>query len=181
MSKLKLLVASPMQRAIQTCLLSFSPAVKRGLRVVALPIAQESSDETSDVGSSASKIAELFDSSQVDLSNVEDGWNGKNGIYSSETATVKSRAVKLRRWLRSREEDEIVLISHGRFCHFITGDVDDEGEQTTGWWQDAELRSFQFVQDQNDDSSDEAVLQETEESMQQRKAKEISPEGDVID
>lgn len=157
-----------MQRALQTCLLSFAPCVKRGLRVLATPLAQECTDETSDVGSAPDDVRKLFGEDQVDLSLVEEGWNSKEGEYATEPSIVMARAAKLRRWLRSRKEQEIVLVSHGRFAHFLTGHVNEKGEQTTGWWQDAELRSFTFVNESNDQIDDDAMIQETKESRDRR-------------
>lgn len=44
--------------------------------------------------------------SGLDFGGLEDGWTGKEGIY--DPANVKERARNIRKWLRSREEKEIV-------------------------------------------------------------------------
>lgn len=165
--KIDLLVASAMQRTIQTCLVAFSPCVDRGLDVVAMPMAQEGTDELSDVGSDPEKLKSLFEA-HVDYSHVKPGWNEKRGENGVDAPVVMARAIKLRRWLKARKESNVVLVTHGRFAHFLTGDVDENGEQTTGWWEDAELRSFDFVSSSSDEE-DEAAIRETDESLSNRK------------
>lgn len=129
--KVQLLVASPMRRTIETCLIAFTPCIERGLKVVAMPLAQEATNEISDTGSSREKIAELF-GDKVDISHVEPGWNHKEGQYAVEPGTVMERSRKLRRWLKAQDAEEIVLVNHGKIAHFLTGDVNEKGEQTTG-------------------------------------------------
>jgi len=54
-------------------------------------------------------------------------------------------------------------VSHGFFNHYLTGDVNEKGEQTTPWWQETELRTFFFVED-----DEQAMIRETEESKMER-------------
>ena len=65
---------------------------------------------------------------------------------------------------------EVVLVSHGFFNHYLTGDVNDKGEQTTPWWEETELRTFSFVE-----GDKRAMIRETDESMRRRGAKEEGP------
>ena len=60
-----------------------------------------------------------------------------------------------------------MLVSHGFFNHYLTGDVNEKGEQTTSWWKETELRTFTFYEG---DAS--AKIRETEESLGQRDASE---------
>ena len=60
-----------------------------------------------------------------------------------------------------------MLVSHGFFNHYLTGDVNEKGEQTTSWWQETELRTFTFVEG---DAS--AKIRETDESLGQRDSSE---------
>lgn len=162
-----LLLASPMKRALQTCLISFEPCVKRGMTVVAMPWAQEATDEASDTGSPIQVIRRDFDS-EVNLDLLEDGWFRKEGANGTEPDVLMERAVRLRRWLKARTEHEIVLVTHGQFAHFLTGNVNDKGEQTTGWWKEAELRSFDFVDGRVGDPNDKAMIREAHESLKKR-------------
>lgn len=124
------LVASPLRRTLYTCLLSFSEEVEqKGLKVVALPEIQETSDLPCDTGSDPAKLKEEFgEKGQVDLSLVEDGWNDKKGRWAPEADAVEKRARDARVWLRgmaSKEEvDEVhvAIVTHGGFLHYFTED-----------------------------------------------------------
>lgn len=131
--QIELLIASPMRRAIQTCQLSFAPAVERGLIIVCLPHAEEVSDAPSDTGSPIETLQAEF-SQGVDFDHLKHGWFEHKGEFSVEPKTVKVRATKLRQWIKARPEKEIGLVSHGFFNHFLCEEVDDNGEQTTPWY-----------------------------------------------
>lgn len=73
--------------------------------------------------------------------------------------------------MRSRKEKEVVLVSHGFFNHYLTGEVNEKGEQTTGWWREAEIRSFTFESEEDED----AMIRETQESIDFR-VKEVESE-----
>lgn len=62
-------------------------------------------------------------------------------------------------------------MSHGFFNHYLTGDVNEKGEQTTGWWKEAEIRSFRFESEEDE----EARIAETQESIDFR-VKEVESE-----
>ena len=87
--------------------------------------------------------------------------------FQIDPNSLRARATKLRQFIRDRPEKEVVLVSHGFFNHYLTGDVNEKGEQTTSWWQETELRTFTFVT-----GDDSAKIQETEDSRQDRDASE---------
>jgi hypothetical protein len=58
-------------------------------------------------------------------------WNSNTGIYAPTAQALKERAGKLRAWLRARTEGEVVVVGHGNFWHHLTGEVDEEGNQTS--------------------------------------------------
>lgn len=152
-----------MRRAVQTCKLSFEPVVARGVKIILLPLAQEASEARSDTGSTPCVLYEAF-TDIVDSQRVEDDWNTHDGEYSTDPQTTMIRAAKLRRWIKARPENEAALVCHGYFWHFITGDVNEKGEQTSEWFKDAELRTFEFT----DGGGDEATIVDTEDSRQKR-------------
>lgn len=140
------LVASPMRRTLRTCLLSFSPEVEAGKKVVALPEVQELSTLPCDIGSEPEVLAKDFDPSQVDLSLVKKGWNDKSrgSPWEPTIKSLEARAQKSRLWLRDlaaqskdAEEVHIVVVSHGGFIHFLTEDWDGmnpaAGKCTSPW------------------------------------------------
>ena len=91
------------------------------------------------------------------------------GDYAINVTALSARATKLRHWVRARPEKEIALVSHGFFNHYMTGDVNARGEQTTGWWGETELRTFEFVE-----GDERARIVETKESRERRGAAEES-------
>ncbi|KAK4548885.1 hypothetical protein LTR36_008658 [Oleoguttula mirabilis] len=133
-------------------------------------MAEESSDAPCDTGSDPEVLRSEFPD-KVDFDHVREGWWLHEGEYATNPKALNERAAKLRRFIRDRPEKEVVLVSHGFFNHYLTGDVNDKGEQTTPWWQETELRTFTFV-----DGSEIAMIRETEAS----KMLKGTPEGDVL-
>ena len=118
----ELLVASPIRRTIYTTLLSFEPGVKRGLKVIALPELQETSDLPCDTGSDLATLHKEFHDQPVDLSLVHTGWNSKTGKWAPDAEAIATRCREARQWLKSRPEKEIVVVTHGGFLHYLTED-----------------------------------------------------------
>lgn len=131
LAKIELLLASPLRRALQTCQLSFAPCLERGLVIVAVPHAEEVSTTPSDTGSAREILAKEFDA--VDFHLLKGDWFSREGEFTSDAKAVNERAKKLRKWIKQRPEKEVALVSHGFFNHFLTGEVNDRGEQTTPW------------------------------------------------
>jgi hypothetical protein len=87
----------------------------------------------SDTGSDVSILRDEFGSDLVEFEFLKDNWWKHEGAFATDPKAVNERARKLRKWMRDREEKEIVLVAHGFFNHYLTGEVDDKGEQTTPW------------------------------------------------
>ncbi len=124
---IELLVASPLRRTIATALLAFDQEVKRGMRVIALPTAQETSALPSDTGSDADVLRKEMADKPVDLRLVHDGWNSKEGKWAAEAGALEARARETRQWLKARPEREIVLVAHGGILHYLSEDWSDSG------------------------------------------------------
>lgn len=125
-------------------------------------MAEEASSAPSDTGSEPEVLLQEFPDA-VDFDHVKHGWYLHEGDYATDPAPLNARAAKLRRWIRDRPEKEVALVSHGFFNHYLTGDVDEKGEQTTPWWEETELRTYVFVE-----GSEVAIIRETEESLMRR-------------
>lgn len=111
-----LIVASPLKRTLNTALLAFEPVLKeRGLKVIALPEVQETSDLPCDTGSTPDALACEFEGKPVDLSLVKEGWNSKKGKWSANATAIEKRAAEARNWLERRRETNIVVVSHGTY------------------------------------------------------------------
>lgn len=124
-----LLCASPLRCAIQTAALAFEPELQRGLSILAIPDAQESSNAPCDTGSDVERLVEEF-GDLLDVSLLSKQWFEKTGLNGTSEDELRERARRLRRYLRERPENTIVLVSHGTFAHYITEHVDPKGHQT---------------------------------------------------
>ncbi|TKA73923.1 hypothetical protein B0A55_05052 [Friedmanniomyces simplex] len=158
--KIDLLLASHLRRALQTCALSFAPCLDRSQKIYALPMAEEASDSPCDTGSPLEVLQNEFPNIVI-FDHVKQGWYMHEGDYAVDPVSLNARAAKLRRFIRDREEREVVLVTHGFFAHYLTGDVNERGEQTTPWWRETELRTFEFL----GGGGEEAGIRETEESL----------------
>ena len=92
---------------------------------------------------------------------TSDDWTRQFGEYAPDTASNAARARYVRRWLRSRPEQNIVLAAHGNTIRTLLH----------GYWSDdlilyanCEARSYTFV---SDDSDEEAWLKEIEQEAKE--------------
>ena len=123
--------ASPLRRTLQTALLGFESETRTGIRIIAVPEAQEISDLGADTRSDLSVLRQEMAGKPVDLGLVGEGWNSKTGKWAGTVEAVDARAEEVRRFLWGRGEGELVLVSHLGFLHYLTGDWEGEvGEYT---------------------------------------------------
>ena len=117
------IVCSPLRRTLETMLLAFdADAIRaRGIKVVLLAALQETGPHPCDTGSLdiADKFADRAD--VLDFSDLgsedgrTDGWTSKKGFWAAESTALGERAAWVRRWLRSRPEKRIAVVSHFGF------------------------------------------------------------------
>ena len=125
-SSVCLIVASPLRRTLYTALLSFpDQTIRRDIKIIALPEAQETAAVPCDTGSEPAQLKEEFRGQPVDLSLVKDGWNSKVGKWSPNADALRARAKEVRQWLKARPEKEIVIVTHGGFLHYLNEDWAD--------------------------------------------------------
>lgn len=188
-NNIDLLVCSPLRRTIYTTLLAFGSEVERGIKIIALPELQETSDIPCDTGSDVVILKQEMEGKAVDLSLLHEDWNSKKGRWTADASSIDLRAKIARQWLKDRPEKEIVVVTHGGFLHFFTEDWTDSGkfEGTmfprfdltevlvlicylgTGW-ANTEFRSYHLI----DGDSDNISLVETEQSCRRRRGCEKS-------
>ncbi|KAK3898157.1 histidine phosphatase superfamily [Staphylotrichum tortipilum] len=178
------LIASPLRRTLQTCLLSFKPVLELHpeMKVVALPEVQEISPLPCDVGSEVGVLEKEFGGT-VDLGRVSEGWNVKTGggRFAPVMGRLEERAREARVWLRrvgeewEREnpgrEANIVVVTHGGFLHFLTQDWDGMNPEKGTGWGNTEWRSYGFVEEGEGDG--EARLVEKPGSWRRRRGSEV--------
>ena len=106
-----LLVSSPLRRALQTSLLGFhrNPLPHAGF--------QENSAKPCDTGSPLSILREEFP--ELNFEFVQQGWDSKKGEWAPDETSLATRAGKMRRWLKGRPENEIVVVTHGGTLSFF--------------------------------------------------------------
>jgi broad specificity phosphatase PhoE len=107
------IVSSPIRRTLQTSLLGFN------LKPLPHPGFQENSAKPCDTGSSVSLLLEEFP--ELDFSLVVDGWNSKEGEWAPDETSLAKRAAKMRTWLKEREENDIIVVTHGGILFSLIG------------------------------------------------------------
>ncbi|KAF2716467.1 hypothetical protein K431DRAFT_289385 [Polychaeton citri CBS 116435] len=150
-------------------------------RILALPDAQETSDDPCDTGSDPAVLHSTVAENNwpVDLSLINDGWNVKTlaNRYSPHSNAIKARArdarillrQKIRELVRKGDVDaHVILVTHGGYLHYFTDDWEDSYLFPGTGWHNCETRSYTFEEDFMKDVDDEARLTETMESRQKR-------------
>lgn len=113
---IELIVSSPIRRTLYTSLLGFEENIKtKGLKIIALPELQETSDLPCDTGSSSVELGNEFAEHPIDFTLVPKGWNVKQGKWSPDWESITHRAREAREWLYQRSEKEIVVVTHGAY------------------------------------------------------------------
>ena len=183
-SRISLIVSSPMCRTLQTASLVFQTALTsthKPQRIIALPDVQETTTDPSDIGSDPDILRLIAEKEKwpVDLSLVTDGWNHKKprSRYSPSNDAIKARARAARLFLRAKlrelvaggdDDAELVLVSHGGFLHYLTGDWEDSYHHSGTGWHNCETRAYVFEGDLMSSHDEEAWLVETGESRRRR-------------
>lgn len=103
-------------------------------------------------------------------------WNQNEGHFAAEAKALIARGKKLRNALRERPEKYIALVSHGQFAHFIVGNVNMQGEETTRQWENTECRGYRFLAEDDE----EAQMVELEETKQKHGELEKVETGYVL-
>ncbi|KAF5258921.1 hypothetical protein FOXYS1_10481 [Fusarium oxysporum] len=184
-SKISLVLASPLCRTLQSAYLVFQSALEGSSKchpeIIAIPDAQETSDDPCDVGTDPSVLRKVVTESNwpVDLSLVQDGWNVKalGTRYSPESNAIAARARDARIFIRQKirqlieqgdTDPQVALVTHGGFLHYFTDDWEDSWLNPGTGWKNCETRSYVFEQGVMKDIDVEVRLTETMESRLRR-------------
>jgi broad specificity phosphatase PhoE len=123
-----LVVTSPLRRCLQTTVHAFSDQIKAGrLRAIANPDLQEVSTDPCDTGTPLDVLREEFPLVEFPDEIFPDIWPRdrnimpkKDGtIYDDISSVLASRELRIREWLRTLDDSEIVVVTHGSFAHFL--------------------------------------------------------------
>lgn len=151
--KINLLIASPLRRTLYTALNSFASPRP----VIALAELQETSDLPCDTGSDLSVLEKEFSGQDVDLQYVpKEGWNSNIGKWSPASSAIEARARAARQFIlqlaqaQSGEDVNVVVVTHGGYLHYFTGDWEGAEKYTGTGWVNCEVRSYEFVNAEGD-------------------------------
>ncbi|GAA6061511.1 hypothetical protein JCM10212_004501 [Sporobolomyces blumeae] len=168
----ELLVSSPLKRPMQTFIIGYAPLRERlekaGQPVVLLPELQEVNALPCDTGSSRISLERDPEFAGLDFARLDsaaadhDGteWTSKRGFFSPDR--VEERARWVRRWLRDRKENKIVVVAHGDILRCLT-----EGRQSATPWANAEVRAYGFASRDDEDAKLVAVKDIVEEGQEE--------------
>ncbi|KAL1623538.1 hypothetical protein SLS54_004528 [Diplodia seriata] len=145
--KISAVLASPLKRTIQTAVYCFGAALAQpDVPFVLVPLAQEVAANPCDTGFPADELRAALPE-MVDPAAVGFDLGAKSGIYTPSFPAVERRAALLRAWLRARPEQNVVLVTHGAFLHYLIEDwADYDPKKGTGFC-NCEVRRYGFAED----------------------------------
>ncbi|KAK8161986.1 histidine phosphatase superfamily [Phyllosticta citrichinensis] len=164
---ISIVVASPLKRTIQTAALSLTPALnRRDVPFLLLPLAQEIGWKDCDVGQTRAELEALVPKmlsagddgvdediwAKIEYDGVVEGWNSKKGPYASLLTAVERRARDMRRWLWSRDEEVVALVTHGSFLHYLIEDFTGFRPDKGTAFDNCEVRCYDFSPDSNEEN-----------------------------
>ncbi|KAI9732056.1 MAG: hypothetical protein M1818_007651 [Claussenomyces sp. TS43310] len=111
--RVELIVSSPMRRTLQTATQSLDWLIARGVPVVLRAEWQENSDKPCDTGTSIADMRQEWP--QFSWDSVDPDYPSKSGLYEFSKDGLLQRGIEARRWLKSRPEKVIAVVSHSGF------------------------------------------------------------------
>jgi broad specificity phosphatase PhoE len=140
--RIAVILSSPLRRAIQTSLAGFphvlekryfDPSsefgVENGIELTLEPDLQERSALPCDTGSERHVLEKDFPN--LALEELSEGWQAKAGQYAADDDSVTLRAARTREKLKhlnaalhGKERRDIVVVTHGMFMKFLSGEGD---------------------------------------------------------
>lgn len=138
--RIAVIITSPLRRAIQTSLTGFRHVldkryfdqasgfgVEHGIALTLEPGLQERSAMPCDTGSERFILEKEF--LNLDLEQLSENWQAKAGQYAADDDSVTLRATRIREkfrqltvTLRGNERRDIVVVTHGMFMKFLSGE-----------------------------------------------------------
>ncbi|KAF3071087.1 putative phosphoglycerate mutase family protein [Daldinia childiae] len=178
-SKVTNIVSSPLRRAIDTAILGVLPLVDNHIKVKLLPDLQEISPAPSSTGIPKSVLSSQYSGvHNLDMDDLDEYWyrKGFNTPYAPVVDRVEARARSARQYLRmlartaieaGKDDAHIVVVTHGEFAHWLTGDFRGVSETRNSGWRNTECRSYQ-IRDIFGSGHSDPELVETGESIERR-------------
>ncbi|KAH8696896.1 histidine phosphatase superfamily [Phaeosphaeriaceae sp. PMI808] len=140
--RIAVIISSPLRRAIQTSLAAFPQVLNKryfdpnsglgaenGVELILEPDLQERSALPCDTGSERYALEKQF--LNLDLERLGNDWPTKAGLYAADDDPVALRAARARKKLEElsatlagNERKDIVVVTHGVFMKFLSGERD---------------------------------------------------------
>ncbi|RDX44695.1 phosphoglycerate mutase-like protein [Lentinus brumalis] len=171
----QLLVTSGLRRTLSTTVVGYAELRKRleaeGKRIVVLPQLQEVNNLPCDTGSAREVLEADPEFAGIDFSTLTPDWTSKAGFYAATEEAIAARARWVRKWLRARPEQHIVVVSHGDCLRYIT-----KRRNTHEPWANVEVREYTFAVEEAEDKDGEAWLVPVKKVAQEGEAQPTSSE-----
>jgi broad specificity phosphatase PhoE len=141
-SRVAVILTSPLRRTIETTLAAFphildkgyfdsssGNGIENGVKLVMDPDLQERSALPCDTGSDREILEKSFP--RLSFEGLGQSWPSKEGPYSAEDEAVEERARRVRtglgdlvEQLKDEEKKDVVIVTHGVFMKFLSGEPD---------------------------------------------------------
>ncbi|KAK4054016.1 hypothetical protein OIO90_003661 [Microbotryomycetes sp. JL221] len=169
----EVLLVSPLRRTMQTALIGYA-SLRERVPTVLEPALQEVNDLPCDTGSSREQLELDPTFSGLDFSPLDEApikhdgasWTSKKGFFSPERAGERAKYV--RRLLRDRRENKIVVVAHGDVLRYIV-----YGENTHEPWANTETRLYKFKSNDDEDAWLEEVKEVAKEGSNEPTSSEL--------
>jgi len=134
------ILTSPLRRTMQTTLWGFPKLKEGGVPLEIWPELQETQDHPCDRGSSRQALEAEFKEAFCDFSNCYEGWTAKKGKFAPTLEALRARALEVRRSLKKRKEQRIVVVCHAGFLRHIVQ------LPHSHIWNNCEARVYRFAE-----------------------------------
>ena len=124
----------------------FQPQCSQNLsqppRIIALPHLQEAKDYTSNTGSPLEQLEKWFGKYVTFPEGLWEHWPEKSGTpFAYRDDLCAARAHFVHEFILQQPEQEIIIMSHGEFCHFMVNQRDD-GSNPELWVEQKNAEGF---------------------------------------
>ncbi|KAI0131215.1 histidine phosphatase superfamily [Daldinia grandis] len=170
-------ISSPLRRAIDTAILGVLPTIDGLISIKLLPNLQEINSSPSSTGLPKHSLAQQYDGDlAINTDDIDEDWYHKDpsSPYAPQVRKVEARARAVRKHLRmlarmaieaGKDDAHIVVVTHGEFAHWLTGDFQGVTETHNTNWYNTEYRSFQIDNIYAADRIDPLLVETTESIM----------------